>query len=79
MIHYRALEFVDPVPFSHTNLRNCVQAKIEENVPANNCHPKVVEVHLLKHLIVDELLTLKASICLFCHSFVKAKIPYSTA
>ena len=32
-LHYKTLEFVDPLPFS--------QAKIAENVPANNCHLKV--------------------------------------
>ena len=46
-MHYKALEFVDPVPFSHTNHKKintrklCFKSKLQKNVPANNCHPKV--------------------------------------
>ena len=45
-MHYRALEFVDPVPILHTNRKiyyvfaNCVLIKIAEKW-ANNFHPKV--------------------------------------
>ena len=46
-MHYRALEFVNPVPFSRTNCKNTILAhyifkpKSQKNVSANNCHPKV--------------------------------------
>ena len=49
------LEFVDPVPFSHTNCNIYYSqiilsqtAKSQKNAPANNCHPKVHENFYLR-------------------------------
>ena len=45
-MHYKALEFIDPVSFSRTNRKFstrklCFKPKSQKNVPANNCHPKL--------------------------------------
>ena len=44
IIIIRTLEFVDPVPFPLITFKftKLNKPKIAENVPASNCHPKVV-------------------------------------
>jgi hypothetical protein len=47
-MHYGTLEYVDPVPYPRTNRKICTRKtrskpRSQKNVPANNCHPKVLK------------------------------------
>ena len=43
ILYYRTLEFVDPVPFLRINRKiKYSKPKLQKNVPANNCHHKVI-------------------------------------